>query len=482
MLATLDRLAADAAARLRLAVDQAAQKSEALHRSILSWSTVRIPNVDLIDLFDRSARVTDEQWLWVRPQDRFGLLGAGAAWSWEATGPDRFAQASAALQSCLDEAVGDSAAPGPVAMGGFSFAPEQPSGPEWTGFPAGVLVVPGLQVRTTGDESWLTLATMVGPQGWTVEDDQRIAALLTCALAGSSGAIADPRPHREAAAHDGVLPLKAEELLPSSHWKAAVGEAVRAVRRGAFRKIVLARAVRVRIVRPEPGAVLRRLRAEYPGCTIFAVSRGGRCFLGATPEQLVQVRGEQVHTSAVAGSAPRGATEDEDRRLGEMLRSNTKDRIEHAIVVEALREVLSDVCDDLSVADAPELLRVSNVQHLFTPIQGRLRDRLNILQLVERLHPTPAVGGVPQQAALRWIREHEGLERGWYAGPVGWIDGNGEGEFAVAIRSAMLHDGEALLYAGCGIVADSDPDPEYAESALKLRPLLSALGANGAGR
>jgi isochorismate synthase EntC len=165
-----------------------------------------------------------------------------------------------------------------------------------------------------------------------------------------------------------------------------------------------------------------------------------------------------------------------------MLRSNTKDRIEHAIVVEALREVLSDVCDDLSVADAPELLRVSNVQHLFTPIHGRLRDRLNILQLVERLHPTPAVGGFPRTAALQWMQEREGLDRGWYAGPIGWIDHAGEGEFAVAIRSAILHGSEAVLYAGCGIVADSDPEQEYAESALKLRPLLSALGANGAGR
>jgi isochorismate synthase len=212
---------------------------------------------------------------------------------------------------------------------------------------------------------------------------------------------------------------------------------------------------------------------------VFAVVRGGRWFLGATPERLVRVRHGEVSAMALAGSAPRGQSPEDDRRFGEALLASAKDRVEHAIVVEMVRHSLSGACDAVSVAEAPALLKVSNVQHLHTPIAARLRGGSTIFDLIERLHPTPAVGGVPRAAALDWLRRREGLDRGWYAGPIGWIDGRHEGEFAVAIRSALLSRDEALLYAGCGIVAGSDPDAEYGESQLKLRAVLAALGANG---
>jgi len=168
-------------------------------------------------------------------------------------------------------------------------------------------------------------------------------------------------------------------------------------------------------------------------------------------------------------------------RAGARLLKNPKDRLEHAVVVDMLREVISEACDDVTTAVGPTLLKVANIQHLETALAGRLRERLSILELAGRLHPTPAVGGLPRDRALGWMREHEELERGWYAGPVGWIDRRGEGEFAVAIRSALMHGNRARLFAGCGIVADSDPDQEYAESWLKLRPMLSALGVNDTG-
>jgi isochorismate synthase len=279
----------------------------------------------------------------------------------------------------------------------------------------------------------------------------------------------------QAGSHPDGAELLVDELIPAEAWKETVAAAADAVRDGGLKKVVLARAIRIRASRLDPIRALRRLGADYPGCTLFAVAHGDRCFLGATPERLVRIRHGEVSVTAVAGSAPRGATEDEDRRLGEGLLANPKDLAEHAVVVDALRDALSRICTTVSVEADPVVLKVRNVQHLSTPVTGTLRERRTALDLVELLHPTPAVGGAPRDEALRWIHEHEGLERGWYAGPVGWVDRTGDGEFAVAIRSALLRGAEALVFAGCGIMGSSDPDQEYAESWLKLRPILSAL-------
>jgi isochorismate synthase EntC len=148
-------------------------------------------------------------------------------------------------------------------------------------------------------------------------------------------------------------------------------------------------------------------------------------------------------------------------------------------LVRAICDALADVCGEQLSAGALSLMKLRNVQHLFTPIVGRVAGGRGILDLVARLHPTPAMGGVPREPALEMIRRFEGMDRGWYAAPVGWIDARGEGEFAVAIRSALLRGAQATLFAGCGIVAGSDPEREYAESCLKLRPVLAALGNDG---
>jgi isochorismate synthase len=179
---------------------------------------------------------------------------------------------------------------------------------------------------------------------------------------------------------------------------------------------------------------------------------------------------------ALAGTSARGATPAEDERLGQALLASPKERTEHAVVVRALRAALAEQCTDVTAPGTPRLFRVRNVQHLLTPLSGRLRPGRGALDLVTALHPTPAVGGAPRATALDLIRRWEGLDRGWYAGPVGWVDRHGQGEFAVAIRSALLRGPEASLYAGCGIVADSDPEAEFSESVLKLRPMLAALG------
>ena len=466
---------AQAGERLRRATAAAARKARALGRPVLASLTASLPPLDPLDVFGRSIPAARSLMLWARPADRFSLVGVDSAWAFTTDGPDRFTRASAAWQRVRDQGVacGAEAGPwgaGPVALGAFSFSPQPTGGALWDGYPAGVLVVPRLSVTTTREGTWFTLAVMAdASQTSSTLDDEVGTSLDLVANALGSG------PPAEAGRRGSGDLVMIEEFPPAEAWKATVAAAARAVREGPFRKIVLSRGLRVRAGRLDPIEILRTLRADYPACTVFAVTRGGQCFLGATPERLVRVRGGEVHVAAIAGSAPRGLTEEEDGRLGAALLASVKDQVEHAVVVDALRDALAPVCTSISVGAAPVLFKIRNVQHLHTPLSARLRGSPTVLELADLLHPTPAVGGVPREEAVRWIARHEGWDRGWYAGTIGWMDRAGEGECAVAIRSALLRGSEAFLFAGCGIMAVSDPDEEYAESSLKLRAVLSAL-------
>jgi len=217
------------------------------------------------------------------------------------------------------------------------------------------------------------------------------------------------------------------------------------------------------------------------------VGRGEATWLGASPERLVRLHAADVRTGALAGSAPRGRTPEDDARLGEALRASEKERAEHAAVVQAIRGALDGVCGELDGPETPGLMKIEGIQHLETPLRGQLLpDALpttGVLELLARLHPTPAVGGLPRLAALDWIRRFEGLERGWYAGPVGFVDASGGGEFWVSLRSGLIRNPEAhapaaahaRLFGGAGIVQGSVPARELAETRLKLRAMLAPL-------
>ncbi|MBI2246616.1 MAG: isochorismate synthase [Armatimonadetes bacterium] len=468
-------LAASAVGRLLRKTEVAARRARLLDRPVLAWTATRIPWHDPIDTFGHFTLASADRLLWSHPDERCSVLGIGSAWSVTAEGAERFRRVDAAWQEVLAEAVGDDDGPddwwaGPVAMAGFSFQAEGPSHPRWSGFPAGLIVLPRLCLVSTGDVSSLIFAVVLGPDRQDLSDAEReVTGYLRLLTAAPSTRVDD------SGGESGGTDLQIEEFPSAADWKAAVGAAAQAIRAGALEKVVLARGLRVCAAEADPGRMLQRLRAGYPHCTLFAFDRDEQCFLGATPERLVRLRDREVSVMALAGSAPRGSTLEEDRHFGERLQASAKDRIEHAVVVDALRAALAEVAPTVLVSPAPELLKLQNVQHLCTALAVKLRERRTVLELVGRLHPTPAVGGMPRDAALRWIRRREGMDRGWYAAPVGWVNRRGEGEFAVAIRSALLDDDAALLFAGCGIVADSDPDQEYAESWLKLRPMLSAL-------
>jgi salicylate biosynthesis isochorismate synthase/menaquinone-specific isochorismate synthase len=264
--------------------------------------------------------------------------------------------------------------------------------------------------------------------------------------------------------------------MPPEHYEAAVGSAVRLIEAGEIEKVVLAREVQVHAPREyDPAAVFGVLREAFPSCFVFCVGRGNATLVAASPELLVRREGHRVSTLALAGSTRRSADPAVDDHLGEQLLRDESYREEHAIVARRIERALRPHAVWVAAAPEPELVRIANIQHLATPIRAQLTAPMEALELAGLMHPTPAVGGEPAGPALRLIPALEGLDRGWYSGPVGWTDGAGDGEFCVALRCALLRGGVAHCYAGNGIVRDSDPAKELAETEIKLQALLPLL-------
>jgi salicylate biosynthesis isochorismate synthase/menaquinone-specific isochorismate synthase len=264
--------------------------------------------------------------------------------------------------------------------------------------------------------------------------------------------------------------------MPPAHYEEAVTRAIERIRSGELEKLVLAREVQVRAPRAhDPGAVFDVLRGGFPECLIYAVGRGEATFIGATPELLVRREGMRASTVALAGSTRRSADPAVDDHLGESLLRSDKNRHENLVVAERIAKALAPFSVWVTVAPEPVLIKVANIQHLAVPIRAQLAEAAGALALAGALHPTPAVGGEPDEVAKRLIPALEGLDRGWYAGTLGWTDTNGDGEFWVTLRCALLRGELASCYAGCGIVADSDPASELAETEVKLQALLPVL-------
>ncbi|HEU4328520.1 MAG TPA: isochorismate synthase [Roseiflexaceae bacterium] len=441
-------------------------------RPTLLSVTLALGAHDPLALFARGATLSPHRFFWAHPQSRVAFAGLGVAWTAVSAGAKRFADAAESWRAlCADALVdgpADSFGAGPLAVGGFRFDPERSRDPLWEGFPDGLLTLPRVLLARDGDECWLTVNSVLRPGEQTPDDLATLLPRIAPLLAGARQTLA-PTLATDA--------LRVQGGMAPDAWSTMVRGAVERLGQGGMDKVVLARSSTVTGPHPfDPASALARLRAAYPNCFTFALERGPRCFLGASPERLVGLRNGMIAATCLAGSIARGASQEEDARLGQALLDSHKDRVEHAIVLRELLADLADTTDGLSAPEAPVLMRLPNVQHLFTPVTGRAAPGVGVLDLVARLHPTPAVGGSPRGDALGLIRTSEPAERGWYAAPLGWIDARGEGEFAVALRSGLLHGATATLYAGCGIVAASDPEREYAESQLKLRPMLSALG------
>jgi menaquinone-specific isochorismate synthase len=263
--------------------------------------------------------------------------------------------------------------------------------------------------------------------------------------------------------------------MPYDDWEIMLNDAIGRIRAGELKKVVLSRVAEARYDQPvNIDAALRYLAQHYAECYRFMFEpRPYRAFYGATPELLVAVQGDQVRSMGLAGSIKRGATPEEDAERGQELLDSKKDRHEHQLVVDRLRERLTPLTSDLHIGETG-LYKLSNIQHIYTPVHGTLAQPQGILPMVEALHPTPALGGEPREIALPLISQLEPVPRGWYAAPVGWIDNRLDGQFGVAIRSAVAQKNRVWMYAGAGIVGDSDPAKEWDETALKFTPMLKA--------
>lgn len=464
-------------------IDAAAARARAVGHPVLVSAVESVASRDPLAVLEglaadvpESPTPTADRMFWHRAADDFSFAAIGAAHQLAHEGADRFIAIERGWNSLLRDVVTNAPADcppgvGPVAVGGFAFDAKRARGDQWSGFPAALLTVPRLLVTRRGDQCWCTTNVIVGTDGGTDVSLDALHALRRSALAHE--------PPRAAPAPS--LTLSTSDVMPAAEWRARVAHAAATVRDGALDKVVLAREVQVIADGGlDPFAILRHLRLAQPSAFVFGRWRGTSVFLGATPERLVRLDGSAVQASSLAGSVRRGGTTSDDAALAAGLLASAKDRREHELVRRALCDALADLCANVSAPREPSLLSLPNVHHLHTPVTAQLRPGRSLLGLLAVLHPTPAVGGVPREAAMRYIREHEGLDRGWYAGPVGWLQ-PGHGEFAVALRSGLVHGHEARLFAGCGILGDSDPDHEYAESETKLLALRQAIRAAAAG-
>lgn len=412
--------------------------------------------------------------LWVPPAapDALELSGLGSAAVLRGVGRNRFADVQSAAEQLWARVEERHLVDGPPArcFGGFAFQPERSSNPPWDQLGDALAILPALRFARRGQQGWLSLAVdgelSEVRQAELLDRVERALTLLQRA-AGCSRLESPPQSRA-------LTPSQVREL-PRDVWRDQV-EAIRgAIEQGETEKIVLARRSDFELPAGlDLAVVLARLRRDARRCTRFVFAHRETLFLGATPERLLLKKGAAVVTEALAGTFRAGSD-------AELLASK-KDLSEQSIVVQEVARCLEPWCSELRYPAQPEVRALKHVVHLHTPFAGTLNRPVHVLQLADELHPTPAVGGVPRARALEWIAAHEPTERGWYAGPVGWFDAAGDGELHVALRSGVLRDRTAHLFAGAGIVRDSQPDSEYDETRLKLAALASALEIEGSVR
>jgi len=437
---------------------------------VLAGVTLAVREVDPSAVVAASRR-DGEPWFLFEQPDREGaaLAALGCIHAISSSGADRFAGAAAEWRALAGTAEADvpdgPAGAGLVAVGGFAFADDGGAARHWRGFAAGDLVVPEVALARRGGDVRLTLAAAVEADDVPADVVERLVARAG-ELRSAPLPMLDPAPAGR---------FEIASVAPPEHFVAAVARAVERIRAGDFQKLVLAREVVVHAPDAhDAAAVFGVLRAAFESCYVFCAGRGDAAFLAASPELLLRREGARVSTVALAGSTQRSADPAVDDHLGEQLRLSAKDREEHVIVLRRIARALRPHAVWVTAPNEPTIIKVANIQHLATPIRAQLAHPRSVVELAGLLHPTPAVGAEPA-AAVSEIPAFEGFDRGWYAGPVGWTDANEDGEFCVALRCALLRGAEARLYSGVGVVRDSDPAAELAETEVKLGALLPVL-------
>jgi len=403
--------------------------------SLIQVTTTRLgEHLPLLDLFPDSEPLS-----WVRGGD--GLVGWGVHASTTVSGPHRFADARHWWQKQLESfAITNNvhgSGTGPILFTSFSFSQDEVS----------VLVIPQVTVGMRKGQSWIT---WIGDEGQPVlkeKPDHFVENVITWG----------------------------EEIAAESQWKALVAQAIAQIQSGELEKVVLARDLTaISNCAIEPRALLKKLAAEYPSTWNFSISG----LVGATPELLLRLTRGMVTSRILAGTISKTGDDEKDLALAASLARSSKDLEEHVYAVRSVADALEPFCSSTNVPDSPFVLHLANVMHLATDVTGALVETLthvDLFTLLEKLHPSAAVCGTPTRIAAALIEKIEGILRGRYAGPVGWIDASGDGELGIALRCGQISGNSIRIFAGCGIVAGSNPDLELAESNAKFIPMRSAL-------
>lgn len=443
---------------------------------------LRIPPMDLLPIFNQTIASDQLYFYYDNPHRAESILAADAVVSHRTEGQDRFQQAQTFVtfwqHHTHSHAASDQPIQGPHFLCSFTFfdtldAAQSPFAP-------GCLFIPRWEIIKRSNICSLIVNVAVTPHA----DVEELMVSSQCTLESLTQLVERMTSERTSPLQRPVLPQTPIASQKLAHWspgettfKHTVTQALQAIDDHHLHKVVLAHAVDVQASSPfQIAPSLANLRHLYPDCYVFATSNGrGAHFLGASPERLISIDHGRLTTDALAGSAPRGSTPQDDAHYAQTLLVSLKERYEHRCVVDFIVNQLIGLNLSPQFQATPTVLQLANIQHLHTPIRADLPLTIHALEVLQALHPTPAVAGVPRAAACAHIRQHESFERSLYAAPIGWIDSQGNSEFIVGIRSALLQANQARLYAGAGIVAGSDPNREWVEVRLKLRALLDAL-------
>ncbi|MEM7449393.1 MAG: isochorismate synthase [Myxococcota bacterium] len=393
------------------------------------------------------------------PKEGPSAAALGSVWSCAGVGSARFASVRQQAKECFAKMcfLGPEDGGDLRMFGGFAFAPGGAEQSSWSPYGDASFTLPELTYVVERGRALLSLVVNEDRLSPEIIDEK--VGRLTFAMAHLSFASEVQK------SGDAAFALEDEA---ECSFIARVKDILSGIEAGELSKVVAARRASLRCnSMPRPETIIHNLSERYPDCTRFVFRRSGRLFVGATPERLVQKRAREVYSQALAGSSAAEAKQ--------TLLSSDKDLREHQMVVDAIVAELRPRCVRVIVDPAPGLLELQDVAHLQTLVRGQLRERSHIVDLVDALHPTPAVGGVPKERAQQLIAREEPASRGWYSGPIGWLDANGDGDFWVALRSCLVHGDRAFVYAGAGIVAGSVPELEYSETELKMRAVMRAL-------
>lgn len=432
-------------------------------------TTEKIENIDPLQFFQAGKDLKEDRIYWSSADRSIVFVGIGEAMVFQEF-DQSYHNIQQKWQQVINNCVTDNPFPningGPIAFGGFPFDPQEKAEEVWGGFEGSQFRVPTFLLTIENNSCYLTTTVKITDNDPIEQIEKNVTDKKFQLLSSTSPEFRKSH-------------INLQHEVDPEEWKSAVKKATETIAREPIDKIVLARELQVEFDSPcDVGQVLFNLEASQKNHFIFAWEKDDVCFVGATPERLVKVDNQHLFSTCLAGTAPRGRTKQEDARLGKELLHDPKNRQEHQFVVDMIKESIYTCAKSIDIAETPQLYPLKNLQHLYTPVRAELDSNVTLIDVVEKLHPTPALCGYPRESSLDFIRKFESLERGWYGAPIGWFDEKFNGEFAVAIRSALVNKDKASLFAGCGVVKGSQPENEYQETNIKFTPMLHALGGS----